>query len=176
MYSLEICLFKSLAHVLIELFFFFFFCLYRKHVCKAAVKLKNLPPNSGDLSDKSSISGLGRSPGKGNGNSLQYFCLENPMDWGAWQTMVHRVTKSQTRLKRFSIHAHWVIKPPSIAFWSFQQSFPKFLKYYQNWKGNSTQLTKCINSCLQKCPLIGRMCSQSKSIIFTVFKIDRILS
>ena len=57
MYSLEICLFKSLAHVLIELFFFFFFCLYRKHVCKAAVKLKNLPPNSGDLSDKSSILG-----------------------------------------------------------------------------------------------------------------------
>ena len=43
--------------------------------------------------------GSGRSPGEGNGNPLQYHCLENPMDRGAWQATVHRVTKSQTRLK-----------------------------------------------------------------------------
>ena len=49
--------------------------------------------NAGDLG---LIPGLGRSPEQGNGNSLQYFCLENPMDRGAWQSTVHRVTKSQT--------------------------------------------------------------------------------
>ena len=51
--------------------------------------------NAGDLG---SIPGLGRSPGEGNGNSLQYSCLENPTDRGAWRATVHRVTKSQTRL------------------------------------------------------------------------------
>ena len=44
------------------------------------------------------ILGLGRSPGGGNGNLLQYSCLENPMDRGAWQTTVHGVAKSQTQL------------------------------------------------------------------------------
>ena len=49
--------------------------------------------------DPASISGLGRSPGEGNDNPLQYSCLENPMDIEAWQATVHRVAKSQTRLK-----------------------------------------------------------------------------
>ena len=43
--------------------------------------------------------GLGSSPGGGNDNPLQYSCLENPMDSGAWQAVVHGITKSQTRLK-----------------------------------------------------------------------------
>jgi len=46
--------------------------------------------------DLGSIPGLGGSPGKGNGNPLQYSCLENPMDRGAWRTTVHEFTKSQT--------------------------------------------------------------------------------
>ena len=46
--------------------------------------------------DPGSIPGLGRSPGEGNGNPLQYSCLENPMDRGAWWATVHGVTKSQT--------------------------------------------------------------------------------
>ena len=45
----------------------------------------------------------GRSPGEGNGNPLQYSCLENLMDRGAWQATVHRVEKSQTRLNRLSM-------------------------------------------------------------------------
>ena len=49
--------------------------------------------NVGDLG---LISGLGRSPGEGNGNSLQYSCLENPMDRGDWQATIHGVAKSQT--------------------------------------------------------------------------------
>ena len=51
--------------------------------------------------DPGSIPGLGRSSGEGNGNPLQYFCLENPMDRGAWQATVHGVAKSQTRLSDF---------------------------------------------------------------------------
>ena len=46
--------------------------------------------------DPGLIPGLGRSPGEGNGNPLQYSCLENPMDRGAWQAIVHGVAKSQT--------------------------------------------------------------------------------
>ena len=49
--------------------------------------------------DKGSIPGSGRSPGEGNGNPLQYSCLENSMDRGAWWAAVHRVTKSRTGLK-----------------------------------------------------------------------------
>ena len=48
--------------------------------------------------DSSSIPGSGRSPGEGNGYLLQYFCLKNSMDRGAWWAIIHRVTKSQTRL------------------------------------------------------------------------------
>ena len=56
--------------------------------------------NAGDLS---SIPGLGRSAGEGNGNPLQYSCLENPMDGGAWWATVHGVAKSWRRLNDFTI-------------------------------------------------------------------------
>jgi len=52
-----------------------------------------------------SIPGSGRSPGGGHGNPLQYFCLENSMDRGAWWATVHRVTKSRTQLKPLNTHA-----------------------------------------------------------------------
>ena len=61
-----------------------------------ALVVKNLCANAGDKRDSGSIPGLGRSPGGGHGNPLQYSCLENPMDRGAWWATVHRVTKSQT--------------------------------------------------------------------------------
>ena len=67
--------------------------------------VKDLSANVGDVRDVGSIPGLGRSPGEGHGNPLQYFCLENPLDRGAWRATVHRVTQSQTRLKRLSTHA-----------------------------------------------------------------------
>ena len=51
-----------------------------------------------NVGDPGSIPGLGRSPGEGNGNPLQYSCLENSMDKGAWQVTVHRLEKSQTQL------------------------------------------------------------------------------
>ena len=60
--------------------------------------VKNLPAKAEDAKDMGSIPGLERSPGGGNGNPLQYFCLEKPMDRGAWQATVRGVAKSQTRL------------------------------------------------------------------------------
>ena len=58
--------------------------------------VKNQPANAGDISDVSSIPGLGRSPGGGHGNPLQYSCLENPMDRRVWRATVHRVAKNWT--------------------------------------------------------------------------------
>ena len=58
--------------------------------------IKNLPANPGDARDVGSILGLGRSPGGGHDNPLQYSCLENPMDRGAWMATVHKVAQSQT--------------------------------------------------------------------------------
>ena len=64
--------------------------------------VKKLPANAGDVRNAGSIAGSGISPGGGHGNPLQYSCLENHMDRGAWQTTIHRVAQSQTRLKRLS--------------------------------------------------------------------------
>ena len=60
--------------------------------------------SAGDLRDTGSIPGLGRSPGEGHGNLLQYSFPSNPMDRGAWQPTVHRVPESPTRLKQLGIH------------------------------------------------------------------------
>ena len=67
--------------------------------------VKNPPASAGDTRDVGSIPGLGRSSAGENGNPLQYSCLENPMDRGACQAMVHRVAKSQTQFKPLSMHA-----------------------------------------------------------------------
>ena len=75
-------------------------------VSQAAVLVKNLPANAGDARHVGSILGSGRSPGGGHGNPLQYSCLKNPMDRGAWQATVHSVTQGQTQLKRLSLHTH----------------------------------------------------------------------
>ena len=68
--------------------------------------VKNPTANAGDIRDTGSIPGLGRISGGGNGNPIQYSCLENPMDRGAWWAMVHRIAKSWTQLKQFSTHTH----------------------------------------------------------------------
>ena len=58
--------------------------------------VKNLPANAGDIRDTGLIAGLGRSPGGGHGNPLQYSGLENPMDREAWLATVHGVSKNET--------------------------------------------------------------------------------
>ena len=70
-----------------------------------ALTLKNPPACAGDVRDVGSIPGSGRFPGGRHGNPLQYSCLENPMDRGAWPATVHGVAQSPTRLKRHSSHA-----------------------------------------------------------------------
>ena len=67
-----------------------------KALSLVALMVKNSPASAGDTD---SIPGLGRSPGGGHGNPLQYSCLENPMDRGIWRAAIHKVSKSQTGLK-----------------------------------------------------------------------------
>ena len=66
------------------------------HPSQEALLVKNLPANAGDIRDADLILGSGRSPGRGHDNPLQYSCLKNPMDRGAWWATVHGVAKSQT--------------------------------------------------------------------------------
>ena len=70
---------------------------------QVALVVKNLPASAGDLGDVGLIRGSGRSSGGGNGNPLQYSCLENSMDRGAWRAAVHGVKKNQAQP---STHTH----------------------------------------------------------------------
>ena len=72
-------------------------------IAQVALLVKNPPANAGDIRDAGSVPGLGRYPGESHGNSLQYSCLENPMD-RVWQATIHGVAKSWTRLKWHSNH------------------------------------------------------------------------
>ena len=71
--------------------------------------VKNPPANAGDLRDLGSVPGLGRSPGRGHDNPVQYSYLENLMDRGAWWATIHRVTKSQIWLRWLSMHTHFCL-------------------------------------------------------------------
>ena len=69
--------------------------------------VKNLLASAGDIRDMGLVPGSGRSPGGAHGNPLQYSCLENPMDRGAWWAAVHGAAQSQTGLKLHSTHANF---------------------------------------------------------------------
>ena len=77
----------------VQFYIYMYFYIYKGFPGSSAGK--EFTCNAGDLG---SIPELGRSPGKGNGNPLQYSCLENPMDRGAWQSTVHGVAKSRAQL------------------------------------------------------------------------------
>ena len=68
--------------------------------------VKNPPANAGDARDVSSIPGSGRSPGGGNGNPLQYCCLENSMDRRAWRATVHGVAKELDTTEQLTHNTH----------------------------------------------------------------------
>ena len=70
-----------------------FIALYLPLLPLIALFVRNPPADAGDVRDTGSIPGLGRFPGGGNGNPLQYPCLENPMDRGAWRATVHGIAK-----------------------------------------------------------------------------------
>ena len=71
---------------------------------QVVLMVKNLTANVGDIKDVGSLPRSGRSSGRKHGNLIQYSCLDNPMDRGAWWAMAHRVTKSRPQLKPFSVH------------------------------------------------------------------------
>ena len=88
-----------------EYYFLLIGIIIKEGASQLALVVKNRPSNAGDVRDSGLIPGSGRSPGEAHGHPLQYSCLENPMDRGAWRTMVHRVRKSWTQLKQLSIQA-----------------------------------------------------------------------
>ena len=90
---------------------------------QAALVVKNSPANAGDIRQVGSIPGSGWSPGGGNGNPLQYSCLENPMDRGAWRATVHGVTQSQTRLRDLACAPSPTLEMTSLVFFVFCFSF-----------------------------------------------------
>ena len=79
---------------------------YDEKAYQVAVMIKNPPANAGDIRDMCSIPESGRSPGGGHGNSLQYSCLYNSRNRGAWWATVQRVAKGQTWLKWLNTHTH----------------------------------------------------------------------
>ena len=94
--------------ILMWVYFWTLFCSVDLHVYFFANTTLSLFPGGSEVKasacnaeDLGSIPGLGRSPEEGNGNPLQYSCLENPMDGGAWWAIVHGVAKTWTRLSNF---------------------------------------------------------------------------
>ena len=85
------------------MYIYIYICIHG--ASQVALVVKNLPANVGDIRDTGLIPKFERYPGEGNGNPLQYFCVENSMDKGAWQAVVHMVTKSWIQLKLLSMHA-----------------------------------------------------------------------
>ena len=95
-----------------------------------ALVVKNPPASAGGVRDRGSIPGLGRSPGGGNGNPLQYSCQDNRVDRGAWRATVHMVSKSQTWLKGLStltLKNNSVLKSSHV--WSVASVFTQKLTY-----------------------------------------------
>ena len=116
--------------------------------------------NAGDLG---LIPGLGRSPGEGNGLPLQYSCLENHTDRGAWQVTVCRVTKNQTWLSDSHTHTHTHTHTVSIHFcWIVCKGSLACVSYWVWVHFNSVQQDFILLSKLRKQPLSGTCCSHGK--------------
>ena len=87
-----------------------FFCSFKQPphphpwAYQVALVIKNPPANAGNVRDMGSIPGSGRSPGGGDGNTLQYSCLENPMDRGAWRARVHVLQRVRHDLNDLACH------------------------------------------------------------------------
>ena len=82
------------------------------------IMVKNLPASAGATRDLGSFHGLGRSPGGGHGNPLQYSCLENSMDRGAWWATVHGAAQNQTWLKQLSTHTWYIFIHSTVKYYS----------------------------------------------------------
>ena len=80
--------------------------LLKLRASPVALGVKSMPTDTGDIRDVGSIPGLGRSPGGGDGNSLQYSCLEKAMDRGVWWAIVHGITVRHGRVTNRHTHTH----------------------------------------------------------------------
>ena len=110
---------------------------------QVALVVKNPPANAGDIRAASSIRGLGRFPGRGHGNSLQYPYLENPMDTGAWGTTVYRVAQSRTQMKPLSTQMHqpYLEHPAFLNLLNCDSRLPRWgvtLKHFGLWLDEPT--------------------------------------
>ena len=92
-FALKLAIFPEISHV------------SSMGASQVVLVVRSSPGHAGDLRDAGLIHGSGRSPGGGQGNPLQFSCLENPMDRGAWGATVHGVTELDTT-KQVSTHAH----------------------------------------------------------------------
>ena len=120
-----------------------------KRVSQVVLVVKNLPANAADVRDKGSIPGLGRSPGEGNGYPLQYCCLENPMDRGAWRATVYRVAQSHMQLKRLSTHTCHRLRlkcHKTALLFSCKQRVLSFPTFLSNLATNQSPLTPSSHS------------------------------
>ena len=88
--------------------------LSTKGASQVALVVKNLPANAGNVGDKGSIPGSVRSLGGGNGNPLQYSCLGNAVDRGAWQVTVHGITESDTTEHKLKFCPHLTLTHPHL--------------------------------------------------------------
>ena len=100
-----------------------------------ALVVKNTPANAEEARDVGLIPKLGRSPGGELGSPLQYSCLENPMDRGAWWATVHRVAKSRTRLKQLSTQP---CREPTIILKTSKGKDQVFILYELYWNSQNT--------------------------------------
>ena len=127
-----------------KLFIIIFFKLKLTHSCHYLRHFYVVSDSDGkayayNAGDPGSIPGLGRSSAEGNGNPLQYSCLENPMDGGSWQATVHGVAKSRTRLSDFT----FFLSKPAMFFSSTTLRMPQDTRLVccqtkNTWSGNST--------------------------------------
>ena len=92
---------------IIASFLFYFLKLWQIYITHSFPGGSDSKESASNMGDPGLIRGLGWFPAEGNGNSLWYSCLENPMDRGALWAIVHKVTKNQTWLKRLTMHVHW---------------------------------------------------------------------
>ena len=159
-------------HAYLIIFHFFSFLLMT--FCGSSDS-KESACNAGDLG---SIPGSGRSSGEGNGNPLQYSCLENPMDRGAWRATVHEVTKSWTLLKRLSTQCNDY-------FWLFTKFCKAIILQWKKKKKKNTGvgchsllqrifLTQELNPGLLRCRQILYWLSYKRSSHQVVNKINQV--
>ena len=117
----------KLCHIEAIKFIDLIFFMMISGASQVALVVKKLSASAGDVRDMGSIPRLGRSPGEGHNNPLQYSCLEKPMGRRAWQATVHRVEHNWTRLKQLSTRA----QPSSQA---VTGNFKKLWKVREVWE------------------------------------------